>query len=159
DLGRHAESLATIAESLALYRAAGLTLQLSGTLVNRGLTLEKLGRQAEAEASFQEALLLAESTGHMFGVVDARLSLRRLAAAQGRIADARARLEAALSGAERYNLKQPICECCDALATLHEQLGDYAQALALHRRFHALERDVLKQSSERHLRAVQARYQ
>jgi len=159
DLGRHEESLATLNESLAIYRGAGLTLQQSGSLVNRGLTLEKLGRPAEAEASFQEALLGAESTGHMFGVVDALLSLGRLAAAQGRKADAQARLEAALAGAERYNLKQPICECCDALATLHEQAGDHAKALALHRRFHALERDVLMQSSERHLKAVQARYQ
>jgi diguanylate cyclase (GGDEF)-like protein len=159
DLGRHEESLATLNESLAVYRDAGLTLQQSGSLVNRGLTLEKLGRPAEAEASFQEALLGAEATGHMFGVVDALLSLGRLAASQGRTADAQARLEAALAGAERYSLKQPICECCDALSTLHETNGDHAQALALHRRFHALERDVLKQSSERHLKAVQARYQ
>jgi len=159
DVGRHEESLSVLNESLRLYRRAGLTLQHSGTLVNLGLTLEKLGRPTEAEASFQEALLLAEATGHMFGVVDALLSLGRLAAAQGRTADARTRLESALAGAERHNLKQPICECCDALATLHEQCGEFREALALHRRFHAFEREVLRQSSERQLRAVQTRYQ
>jgi diguanylate cyclase (GGDEF)-like protein len=159
DVGRHEESLAVLTEALRLYRRSGLTLQQSGTLVNLGLTLDKLGRPTEAEASFQEALLLAEATGHMFGVVDALLSLGRLAASQGRIADARTRLESALAGAERHNLKQPICECCDALATLHEQCGEFREALALHRRFHALEREVLRQSSERQLRAVQTRYQ
>jgi diguanylate cyclase (GGDEF)-like protein len=159
DLGRHEESLSALEESLRLYRNAGLTLQQSGTLVNLGLTLEKLGREAEAEAAFQEALLLAEATGHMFGVVDALLSLGRLALAQGRAADARARLESALAAAERHNLKQPICECCEALAALHEQCGDHREALAMHRRFHALEREMLRQSSERHLKAVQARYQ
>ena len=159
DIGRHEESLAALNESLRLYRRAGLTLQQSGGLVNLGLTLEKLGRPGEAEASFQEALLLAESTGHMFGVVDALLSLGRLAAAQGRTADARTRLESALASAERHKLKQPICECCDALATLHEQCGEFREALTLHRRFHALEREVLRQSSERQLKAVQTRYQ
>ena len=158
DIGRHEESLAALNESLRLYRMAGLTLQQSGSLVNLGLTLEKLGRAEEAEASFQEALLLAEATGHMFGVVDALLSLGRLAAALGHTADARIRLESALAGAERHHLKQPICECCDALATLHEQCGEFREALALHRRFHALEREVLRQSSERQLKAVQTRY-
>jgi len=159
DVGRHDESLSVLNEALRLYRRSGLTLQQSGTLVNLGLTLEKLGRPAEAEASFQEALRLAEATGHRYGVVDALLSLGRLAASQGRTADARTRLESALAGAERHGLKQPICEICDALATLHEQCGEYQEALALHRRFHALEREVLRQSSERQLRAVQTRYQ
>ena len=159
DVGRHDDSLAVLNESLRLYRRSGLTLQQSGTLVNLGLTLDKLGRPTEAESSFQEAMLLAEATGHMFGVVDAQLSLGRLAASQGRTADARTRLESALAGAERHHLKQPICECCDALATLHEQCGEFREALALHRRFHALEREVLRQSSERQLRAVQTRYQ
>ncbi len=159
ETGRHEESLSVLNEALRLYRRSGLTLQQSGTLVKVGLTLEKLGRPTEAEASFQEALVLAEATGHMFGVVDALLALGRLASAQGRTADARGRLESALAGAERHGLKQPICEICAALATLHEQCGEFREALALHRRFHALEREVLRQSSERQLRAVQTRYQ
>jgi diguanylate cyclase (GGDEF)-like protein len=159
DLGRHEESLAVLQRSLAVYQAEGLTLQQSGTLVNLGLTLEKLRRAADAEASFQEALRLAESTGHMFGAVDAQLSLGRLAAAQGHTEVARERLESALAGAERHRLRQPACECHDALATLHEQCGRHREALAHHRRFHALEREVLMQSSQRQLKAVQTRYQ
>jgi diguanylate cyclase (GGDEF)-like protein len=159
DLGRHDESLAVLQKALELYEVAGLTLQRSGTLVNLGLTLEKLGRTAEAEASFLEAHTLAQTTGHMFGVVDALLSLGRLAAAQGRAAEARERLEAALAGALQHKLKQPACECHDALATLHEHGGEYVEALAHHRRFHAIEREVLMQSSERQLKAVETRYQ
>ena len=159
DLGRHEESLGVLQNSLAVYQAEGLTLQQSGTLVNLGLTLEKLGRPADAEVSFHEALRLAEATGHMFGVVDAQLSLGRLAAAQGQTAKARERLESALAGAERHRLKQPACECHDALATLHEQCGRYREALAHHRRFHALEREAMVQSSQRQLKAVQTRYQ
>ena len=159
DLGRHDESLTVLQKALALYDAAGLTLQRSGTLVNLGLTLEKLERIVEAEASFLEAHTLAQATGHMFGVVDALLSLGRLAAAQGRTAEARERLEAALAGAHHHKLKQPACECHDALATLHEHCGEYVEALAHHRRFHALEREVLMQSSERQLKAVETRYQ
>ena len=159
DLGRHDESLAVLQKALALYDAAGLTLQRSGTLVNLGLTLEKLRRVAEAEASFREAHALAQTTGHMFGVVDSMLSLGRLAAAQGRTAEARERLQAALAGALEHKLKQPACECHDALATLHENCGEYVEALSHHRRFHALEREVLMQSSERQLKAVETRYQ
>ena len=159
DLGRHEESLGVLQKSLAVYQAEGLALQQSGTLVNVGLTLEKLGRLAEAEASFHEALRLAEATGHMFGVVDARLSLGRLAAAQGDADTARELLESALAGALLHRLKQSACECHDALATLHEQAGRYQEALAHHRRFHALEREALTQSSQRQLKAVQTRYQ
>ena len=159
DLGRHQESLSVLQESLALYCAAGLTLQQGGTLVNLGLTLERLGRVAEADATFHDARRLSESTGHMYGVVDALLSLGRLAIAQGRTGDARAHLEAALDGAQQHKLKQAACECHDALATLHEMCGEHAAALAHHRRFHALEREVLLQSSERQLKEVQTRYQ
>jgi len=159
DLGRHQESLGVLQKALAVYQAEGLTLQQSGTLVNVGLTLEKLDRLAEAEASFHEALRLAEATGHMFGVVDARLSLGRLAAAQGDAATARALLESALAGALLHRLKQSACECHDALAQLHERAGRYDEALAHHRRFHALERETMTQSSQRQLKAVQTRYQ
>jgi len=159
DLSRHDESLAALQEALAIYRGAGLTLQQSGTLVNLGLTLEKLDRTAEAEASFNDALQLCEATGHMYGVVDARLSLGRLAAAQGRADEALHWLEAALAGAEQHRLKQPLSECLDALASLHERCGRHAEALALYRRFHAAERDAMLQSSERQLKAVQTRYQ
>ena len=159
DLGRHEESLGVLQKALTIYRAEGLALQQSGTLVNLGLTLEKLERTAEAEASFLQALALAEATGRMFGVVDAKLSLGRLAAAQGRTAQAREWLESALAGAEIHRLKQAACECHDALALLHERCGDPGQALAHHRRFHALERETMMQSSERQLKAVQTRYQ
>jgi len=158
DLGRHEESLALLHESLGVYRASGLTLQQSGSLVNLGLTLEKLGRAEEAAAAFHEALVLSEATGHLFGVVDALLALGRLAAAQGRAAEARMRLESALAAAERHRLIQPTCECHDALATLHEQCGEYREALA-HRRFHALKREALLNSLEPQLKAVQASHQ
>jgi diguanylate cyclase (GGDEF)-like protein len=159
DLERHDESLASLQKALALYESAGLELQQSGTLVNLGLTLEKLARPVEAEASFQRALALAEQTGHMYCVVDAMLSLGRLAAAQGLTDAARERLESALAGALQYRLKQATSECHDALASLHERCGEHAQALAHYRQFHALEREVLLKSSERQLKAVQTRYQ
>ncbi len=159
DLGRHQESLGVLERALAVYHAEGLTLQQSGTLVNLGLTLQKLGRVADAETSFRDASRLAESTGHRFGAVDAQLSLGRLAAAQGRTGTAREQLEAALAGAELHRLKQAACECHDALAALHEQEGHYREALAHYRRFHDLERDVMMQSSQRQLKAVQTRYQ
>jgi diguanylate cyclase (GGDEF)-like protein len=159
DLGRYEESLGVLQKSLAIYQAQGLTLQQSGTLVNLGLTLENLGRAADAQASFHEALRLAEATGHMFGIVDAQLSLGRLAAAQGHTDVARERLESALAGAEHHGLKRHARECHDALAALHEQCRRYRDALAHHRRFHALEREVMMQSSQRQLKTVQTRYQ
>lgn len=155
NLGRYAEARAALDEAHDQFAELGLPLQQSATLNNLGLVMQRLGDPAGAERTLREALELSEATGYRYGVAHANLALGRLYIAQGRIGDARGRLEAALTDSERHRLKPMQYECHEALAELFEVTGEPAAALAHFKRFHSLEREVQSEAAHDKLRALQ----
>jgi len=159
NLGRYAEARAALDEAHDQFAELGLPLQQSATLNNLGLVMQRLGDPAGAERTLREALELSEATGYRHGVAHANLALGRLCTAQGRIADARGLLEAALAVCERHRLKPTQYECHEALAELFDATGDPAAALDHYKRFHALEREVQSEAAHDKLRALQIQQQ
>ena len=159
NLGRLAEAEAALTEAHGLFVSLGLPVQQSATLNNIGLVRHRLGDVAGAERTLRDALDLSEATGYRYGVAHASLSLGRLCVEQRRDDEARDWLAAALATSERYGLKPTQFECHEALAELHEKIGDPAAALEHFRRFHSLEREVQSEASSDKMRALQVQSQ
>ena len=157
-LGRLDESLAALTEAHSLFENRGMLLQQSATLNNLGLVRERLGDATRAEATLHAALDLAEATGYRHGVADASLSLGKLCSNQRRHDEARHWLEAALDVCVQHRLKPTQYECHEALALLHEQMGEPVEALAHFRRFHELEREVQSEDASCKMRALQIQF-
>ncbi|MFO1324201.1 MAG: diguanylate cyclase [Burkholderiales bacterium] len=159
NLGQYDDARAALLEAHSVFVDLMLPLQQAATLNNMGLVLERLGDAAGAERTLREALDLSEGTGYRYGVAHAALSLGRLCMAQQRFGEARQWLTSSLDTCERHRLKPTQYEVHEALAELHEKLGDAAGALAHFRRFHALEREVQSEAASDKLRAMQIQFE
>ncbi len=158
-VGQHAEARTVLEDALRQFTDLGLPLQQSATLNNLGLVLQHLGDDAGAERTMRLALEMSEATGYRYGVAHANLVLGRLCMAQGRTDEARRFLDDALDVCTRHGLKPTQYECHEALAALHESIGDTTAALVHFKRFHALEREVQSEAAQDKLRALQIQLQ
>jgi diguanylate cyclase (GGDEF)-like protein len=159
NLGRYEESLAALTEALQIFEDLGLPLLQCATLNNLGLVHDKLGDTAAAERTLRDALSRSEALAYVQGTAHAQMALGRLYATQARTEEARERLYAALRICERHSLKLTCFECHEALASLHERLGDPVKALHHFRRFHEIEREVHFESAGNKLRAFAIQFQ
>ncbi len=159
NLGQLDEAQAALQQARDLFVSFDLPLQQAATLNNLGLVQQRLGSVTEAERTLREALALAETTGYRYGEAHAALSLGKLCLAGNRVDEARTWLVAALQACEQHRLQPTQYECHEALSELDAKMGDYASALEHHRRFHALEREVLSADASNKVRAAQIQLQ
>jgi diguanylate cyclase (GGDEF)-like protein len=159
NLGRLDESEAALRESLALFRQLDSPAGLAGAASNLALTLHKRGDLAAAEALQRESIDVAQRAGYELALVNAQRGLSEALLAAGRLDDAHAAARAALATAEAMGSRPEQARCLRALVDVCKARGDAAAALAHFESFHAIERALFTEESDRKLRALQVSYQ
>jgi diguanylate cyclase (GGDEF)-like protein len=154
---RHREHCVTLLDaSLEEVRAVGMDRLRPVALANRGAALAHLGRNSEAEADFAQVLALAPGDFALRAFV-AMQEITSLI--QSRDWAAAAALSAvAIAAAEPHaNANRHRQTLYEQASEIHEALGDPAAALAWHRRFHALYKQIALESAESRSRLLAVR--
>jgi diguanylate cyclase (GGDEF)-like protein len=159
NLGRLEESRAALEEAHALFEAAGSQAGMASTMSNLALTFERLGDRAAAEAHQRRALAVARAAGYALGEVNALRGLGEVLLALHRNDEAQIALREALAAAESMRSRPEQARCHRALVDLYKARDDAAAALSHFEAFHAIERELFSEASDRKLRALQVGYQ
>jgi diguanylate cyclase (GGDEF)-like protein len=159
NLGRLDESEAALREGQALFRRLDTPSGLAGIASNLALTLQQRGDLAGAEALQREAIATAQAAGYDMARVNAQRGLAEALLAAGRADEAEAAARDALRTAESMRSRPEQARCHRTLVDVHKARGDAGAALAHFESFHAIERQVFSEESDRRLRALQVTYQ
>jgi diguanylate cyclase (GGDEF)-like protein len=159
NLGRLEESAAALREAQALFRRLDSPAGLAGTASNLALTMQKLGDTAAAEALQREALGIARAAGYDLALVNAQRGLAEALLDAGRADEADAAARDALATAQSMASRPEQARCHRTLVDVCKARGDLAAALTHFESFHAIERQVFSEESDRKLRALQVTYQ
>jgi DNA-binding SARP family transcriptional activator len=122
-LGRHAEALDHYRRAAALFRATD-NPALALTLAGLGMIHLHLGEHAEALDNCQRAIELSRSTHDRNAELEARYNLGEVLRAMGRHGAALGQLQAALNLAGELDQPHDLARTHDALARLHDDLGE-----------------------------------
>lgn len=156
NLGRYLESNDALTEALRHFRETGNAIGQAGALNNLGVTLDLLGRGRQAETTLLQALELSRQSSYAQGEMNALLTLGSIWARQPNMqTEALGTLQQALLCAERMGTKPARCECHQALTNYYKRIGDMTSALAHFEAFHALDKEVFNEQSDRKLKGLQ----
>lgn len=159
NLGRYEESLVALEEARRLFERTVHGMTPGSVLNNMGLTLERVGRYGEAESVLREAVSKGQQSGCAMVEVSALMSLGELLLHRDRWTEASQLLHAALAVAQRMVSKPKLNACHRSLAELYKKLGDNRAALEHFEVFHALERALFNEQSDRKLKGLQISFQ
>ncbi|MEC7518670.1 MAG: protein kinase [Myxococcota bacterium] len=138
-VGAHDEAVPALEAGLADCRRVGASRLMEGYgLANLGYALAKEGRDAEAARALEEATEIAEEVGESRLAIATHVYRSRLAAARGRLEEARAGAEAAAERAAQLGFDSLEALARLALAEHAFAAGDAAAALRHARRALAL---------------------
>lgn len=112
-----------------------------------------LGRRDEAALLFTEMLGHGMTMGNPHVQAEALMHLGRLHTNSGRYDDARACLDRSVELAAGASTRRLIAEAYESLAHWYEVRGDYKQALAEYKRYHALQEELERADREATARA------
>ncbi|HEX2011753.1 MAG TPA: GGDEF domain-containing protein [Roseateles sp.] len=124
---------------------------------NRGAALALLGRRAEAHAAFARQLQLAQQSGDQGSKVQRAQYLALMYREAGDLEQARAIATEGLAIGEQARAKSLLIPLYELASALAEQAGDFAPALALYKRFHALRSELALNGAQQRARALAVR--
>jgi len=150
-------SLALNQEALQISEQAGMQRIQIVVLSNQGAALALLGRAQEAMDSFERQLQLAERTGDKASKVQRAQYLARMYREAGALEQARAIAAEGLEIGEQCSAKNLLVSLYELASSMAEQQGEYAQALAYYKRFHALRSELALDSAQQRARVLAVR--
>jgi diguanylate cyclase (GGDEF)-like protein len=143
--------------ALEIARAAGMQRILVVVHSNRGAALALLGRREEALAAFAEQLRLAEQAGDRSSKVQRAQYLARMFREEGDLPQARAIAAEGLAIGEQVSAKNLLVPLYELASALAEQSGDFAHALTLYKRFHALRSELALNGAQQRAKVLAVR--
>lgn len=154
ELGRLEDALETSNATYALARRHGYRSDECYALMAQGSTHKAAGRLALAAPLFREALIIAQSLSDCTAECQIQLLCGETAWEMEALMDARAAYRRAVEIAESQALRQYLFPAFRGLSQVCKAEGNFAQALAYHEKFHALEKEVLRDSADKRLQAM-----
>lgn len=156
NLGHALLALQLFEEALPVLQAAYTLAQFIRFRRFEALALDGLGQVASHRGNFDAALQQHEQAGSIAreiedkGVeLDALMNLAQLRMRLGQAESARVDLLAARALAVSAGHRKSVAHVEQLLADVHEQLGDWPGALRHHREFHALDKALFNEESDR----------
>ena len=146
-------------DGLRIARVASLTQLEVTTLDTLGQIYSALGDDELAFSSLQQVITIAKAQNLKRDHCYALLNIGQVYHRRQQTDLAIEHFQQALVLAEQLDTKHGLMKCYQALADSYEQKGDYRQALAYYRQFHALKQSVFNESSDKKLRNLEVRYQ
>lgn len=150
-------SLALNAEALRISQQSGMQRIQVVVLSNQGAALALLGRAEEAMETFEHQMLLAELVGDQSSKVQRAQYLARMFREAGELAKARVLATQGLEIGEQASAKNLLVPLYELASAMAEQQGDYAEALRLYKRFHALRSELALNSAQQRARVLAVR--
>lgn len=151
------EALENQRQALRLFVDLGNERGEGHAETNIAHVLSSLGRREEALPHFERALALHHRIGDHRGELNARVTLADMLTAMGRYAEAREQLELADGVAEDVPPGVAL-QLAGAWVTLHEALGEYAEALRWHREVQRLSTVLADEQYNARVLEFQARF-
>jgi len=146
-------------QSLELDREIGYTRAEAEALGNIGKIYAASGDVTQALDYFEQSLALSRKHGYRQLEATTLLDMGRTCLLQQATDRALEVLTQALAVAEAIQSKPVIFAVHAALSEAYEQAGDYRLALAHHRRFHDIEKEVFNEKTDSRLRGLQVGYE
>jgi diguanylate cyclase len=150
-------SLTLSEEALAISQPALMLRIQAVALSNQGAALALLGRAAEALQAFQQEQELGAAIGDRHGAVQRARYLAQMFRATGELARARELAAEGLQIGEALGAKSLLIPLYELASGLAEQQGDFADALALYKRFHALRSELALDGAQQRARVLGVR--
>jgi tetratricopeptide (TPR) repeat protein/DNA-binding CsgD family transcriptional regulator len=153
------KALEYAAESLKICQAMGFKGIATGTLNKIGTYHQETGNLQKALAYYQQSLELCETIGFKYGAAHNLFSIGTVQIQQKQHENAFASLEDALDLTEEIKIKDLVYKIHEELSRLYQQTGDLENALHHHRQFHQIKEEVFNENSDKHIRALQIRFE
>lgn len=145
--------------SLQLAREHADPELLANSLHDMGEFHRLSGRPGKALPLLREALAIDRRIGHRRGTIISLHAIADSLRLLGRRREALAALEEARPLAEQAGQNRDLAEILLLASALHEQEGDFRQALAFHRRYHELWARLFDEERARQAAELQTRYE
>ena len=135
-IGKRRSAIAALEQAVEIYRSlagdAGTRLDYATALNNLAADLVTTGEYAAAEARYEEALEIGREFDVQWGVALVLGNLGRLAALDGRLEQARARLDQSLDQARRLGSPQMLGQALAGKATFERDFGNLEDAVDMY---------------------------
>ena len=166
DAGRQPEAVAAYKhavvytrQAMDIARGAGLATVLEIFMPNLGAALARLGRSDEALAVLQQHWVLARKAGESLSLLYSSTAMARIHLERGDLAAARQAVQQGLALGTGRGSINALDSLYEVASQVEERAGDFAQALAHHKQFHALRTSLATQKAELRAKVLAVRLQ
>jgi signal transduction histidine kinase len=160
-LGNHEQALEFHRECMAIVKSLNSMYHLAVAHCNLGLAYSSLGQLDEASQHLQQSLELSQKIGLQYIEAYSYYAIGCLSskAKDSNGSESIQTLQTALKIAEKIHAKDLIAKIYLELAESYAKAGDYEQAFLAHKAYHAANRELSSEESDRRLKVMGAVYE
>jgi signal transduction histidine kinase len=160
-LGNHEKALEFHRECMAIVKSLNSMYHLAVAHCNLGLAYSNLGQLDEASQHLQQSLELSQKIGLQYIEAYSYYAIGCLSskANDRNGSESTQTLQTALKIAEKIHAKDLIAKIYLELAESYAKAGKYEQAFLAHKAYHAANRELFSEESDRRLKVMGAVYE
>jgi signal transduction histidine kinase len=160
-LGNHEQALEFHRECMAIVKSLNSMYHLAVAHCNLGLAYSNLGQLDEASQHLQQSLELSQKIGLQYIEAYSYYAIGCLSskANDRNGSESTQTLQTALKIAEKIHAKDLIAKIYLELAESYAKAGKYEQAFLAHKAYHAANRELFSEESDRRLKVMGAVYE
>ncbi|HSE43231.1 MAG TPA: tetratricopeptide repeat-containing diguanylate cyclase, partial [Acidobacteriota bacterium] len=158
-LGKFEKSLELYQQSLEISKGTGDKSQIAGTMKNIGDAYLNLGRLDLADKNLNDALRLTQEVEDQGNRVLTMVSLSALNRKRGHFSEAEKLSMEALKMASALPGKERVRQVLQELVAAQEGAGNYAEALATHKKFKEVNDSIYTDERARRLALLESSYE
>ncbi len=162
-LGNHEQALEFHRECMAIVKSLNSMYHLAVAHCNLGLAYSNLGQLDEASQHLQQSLELSQKIGLQYIEAYSYYAIGCLSSkakdSNSNVSESIQTLQTALKIAEKIHAKDLIAKIYLELAESYAKAGEYEQAFLAHKAYHAANRELFSEESDRRLKVIGAVYE
>ncbi len=158
-LGELDSSMQYFQTSEAIFNSKGSVSGKAYVTGNRAIVKLALGNVVEAEYDFKKAITMLEPRGDKYGIADFQNELGKVYIETGDVKMAIETITRGLEIAREIDVKAQIRDASELLAELHQEQGNYEEALIYHKQFVAYKDSIQNTETVRKLANQQAEFE